>query len=129
MKGVELMFSIDPMSRCPVYEQLIEQIERYILTGIIKEGEQLPSVRNLSVSLSVNPNTIQKAYSDLDSRKIIFSVPGKGCFVSEDAKKLLGKYRRKQLGELEELLAELKIAGISKQEVSEIMQKIFDERS
>ncbi len=123
------MFSIDHMSRCPVYEQLIEQIERYILTGILKSGDQLPSVRTLSVSLSVNPNTIQKAYSDLDSRKIIFSVPGKGCFIADDAVSLLGNYRRKQLGKLEALLNELKIAGIQKAELQIIFDKVFEKRS
>lgn len=123
------MFSIDHMSRCPVYEQLIDQIERFILTGILKDGDQLPSVRALSVSLSVNPNTIQKAYSDLDSRKIIFSVPGKGCFIAKNAVSLLGSYRRKQFGELENLLSELKLAGISKAELLQIFDKVFDERS
>lgn len=123
------MFTIDHMSRCPVYEQLIEQVERYILTGILKSGDQLPSVRALSVSLSVNPNTIQKAYSDLDSRKIIFSVPGKGCFIADDAISLLGNYRRKQLGELEALLNELKIAGIQKTELQQIFDKVFEKRS
>ena len=122
------MFIIDPMSRCPVYEQLIEQIERYILTGILSPGGQLPSVRALSVELSVNPNTIQKAYSELDSRKIIFSVPGKGCFVSENAITLLGEYNRKQLGNLEDSLAQLKLAGISKDEITEVLNKVFDER-
>lgn len=123
------MFTIDHMSRCPVYEQLIEQIERYVLTGILNSGDQLPSVRALSVSLSVNPNTIQKAYSDLDSRKIIFSVPGKGCFISENAVALLGDYRRKQFGELENMLCELKLAGIEKSELLQIFDKVFDERS
>lgn len=122
------MFSIDPLSRCPVYEQLIDQIERYILVGLLKEGEQLPSVRNLSVSLSVNPNTIQKAYSYLDSRKVIFSVPGKGCFVSQDAKAVLGEYRRKKLTGLEETLKELKIAGITREELEELIEKIYDGR-
>lgn len=122
------MFTIDPMSRCPVYEQLIDQIEKYILTGILAPGSQLPSVRNLSVELSVNPNTIQKAYSDLDSRKIIFSVPGKGCFVAENAVALLGEYSRKQLGELETMLAQLKLAGLSKAEIISVVEKIFDER-
>ena len=123
------MFTIDPMSRCPVYEQLIDQIERFILTGILLPGGQLPSVRALSVELSVNPNTIQKAYSDLDSRKIIFSVPGKGCYVSENAVSLLGEYSRKQLGELEEMLRQLKLAGLSKAEIGNVLDKVFDERS
>lgn len=123
------MFSIDPMSRCPVYEQLIDQIERYILTGILPPSSQLPSVRSLSFELSVNPNTIQKAYSDLDARKIIFSVPGKGCFVSENAKELLGEYRRKKLADLGNAVNELKIAGIGREEIIEIIDTVYGERS
>ncbi len=128
VKGAELMFSIDPMSRMPVYEQLIEQIERYVLTGILKPTEQLPSVRALSMSLSVNPNTIQKAYGSLDERKIIFSVPGKGCFVSTDAVSILSKKARKELSDFEKELKILKLAGIEKDELLEIINKIFDER-
>lgn len=60
------MFQIDTMSRIPIYEQLVEQVEYFVLNGILKEGEQIPSVRNLSVQLSINPNTIQKAYFELD---------------------------------------------------------------
>ena len=73
------MLYIDVMSRTPVYEQIITQIEKLIGAGIMKEGEQLPSVRSLSIQLSVNPNTIQKAYGELDAKGIIGSVPGKGC--------------------------------------------------
>ena len=123
------MFTIDPLSRRPVYEQLIDQVEHFILTGILSAKEQLPSVRALSVELSVNPNTIQKAYSDLDSRKIIFSVPGKGCFVSPDAVELLGKYRRNDLSDFEDQLRELKLAGLSRSEIVNLVDKIFDERS
>ena len=60
------MFQIDVMSRKPVYEQLINQMERFILTGVMHQDDQIPSVRSLSVELAVNPNTIQKAYSELD---------------------------------------------------------------
>ena len=65
------MFMIDPMSRQPVYEQIIRQMERFILSGMLAPGDQLPSVRSLSLELSINPNTIQKAYSELDVRGII----------------------------------------------------------
>ena len=123
------MFSVDPLSRTPVYEQLIEQIERYILIGVLKPNEQLPSVRSLSVSLAVNPNTIQKAYSDLDSKRIIFSVPGKGCFVAENAVEIIGDHKRSELKKLEDTLAELKIAGISKEELIKIIDSVYDERS
>ncbi len=75
------MFQIDLTSRIPIYEQLINSVERYILLGILKEGEMMPSVRALSGQLNTNPNTILKAYSILDNSGIIQSVPGMGIFV------------------------------------------------
>ena len=69
------MFSIDIMSRQPIYEQIIEQLERYILSDLLKPGDQLPSVREMSVRLSINPNTIQRLIPELDHRGILCSVP------------------------------------------------------
>ena len=69
------MFTIDVMSRVPVYEQLIKQVEDQVLKGIMKEGDKMPSVRSLSMELSTNPNTIQKAFMELDRRGILVSVP------------------------------------------------------
>ncbi len=71
------MFVIDVMSRVPVYEQIINQVEEQILTGLLNSGDKMPSVRSLSVSLSINPNTIQKAYTELD-RKAYSHSSGKG---------------------------------------------------
>ena len=84
------MFTIDVMSRVPVYEQLIKQVEDQVLKGIMKEGDKMPSVRSLSMELSTNPNTIQKAYMELDRRGILVSVPGKGSFISAEALKTVG---------------------------------------
>ena len=78
------MFQINIFNRKPIYEQLIDQTERLILTGILTEEEQLPSVRSLSVELSVNPNTIQKAYTMLEQEGFIYPVRGRGNFVSGD---------------------------------------------
>lgn len=111
------MFQIDVMSRIPVYEQIITQVESFILAGLMKSHEQLPSVRSLSMELSINPNTIQKAYSELDRKGMIYSVPGKGCFVSDKAYTLLSESKRNRIGELESLLSELALAGISKDEI------------
>ena len=119
------MFSIDVMSSRPVYEQVIAQLERFILTGVLKPGDQLPSVRGLSVRLSINPNTIQKAYSELDRRGIIYPVPGRGCFISENAFPLLGEARRRELATLESLARELALAGIKKSEVMEAVEKAY----
>lgn len=120
------MFTIDPMSRTPVYEQLIEQLENFVIKNVLPPGSQIPSVRSLSVKLSINPNTIQKAYTELDRRGIIYSVPGKGCFISENAKEVLCELKRKQLVELKEWLSSLSLAGISKDEILTIVSEVFD---
>ena len=119
------MFHSDPLSRKPVYEQIIDQMERFVLTGLMKPGTQLPSVRSLSMELSINPNTIQKAYSELDARGVIYSVPGIGCFVSENAVALLGEYRREKLGALNKLLQDLALAGIAKEEILRCVDQAY----
>ncbi len=119
------MFAIDPMSQQPVYEQLVDEVERFVLLGILKSGSALPSVRSLSVSLSVNPNTIQKAYSELTSRGVVFSVPGKGCFVSSDAAALIGKARRVRLKDLKEIAEELFLAGVPKKELIDVISTVY----
>ncbi len=122
------MFHIDPLSRKPVYEQLIEQLEKFVLLGVLLPESQLPSVRSLSMELSINPNTIQKAYSELDMRGIIYSVPGIGCFVSKDAKELLLAHSRSKLKQLQALVAELALAGVSEREVLTSVHKAYAER-
>ena len=115
------MFVIDVMSRVPVYEQIINQIEEQIMTGILKEGDKMPSVRSLSVKLSTNPNTIQKAYSELDRRQMIVTVPGKGSFEA------LGVNVREKLPKLNQIVRELALAGISKDEIIENVNKVYEE--
>ncbi len=119
------MFSIDVFSRIAVYEQIIKQAEDYVSSGVLKPGDKIPSVRNLSVTLSVNPNTIQKAYSELDLRGIIFSVPGKGCFVTENAKEIVNKKKRGKLDELSSLVSELATAGTVKEDIQKIIDEIY----
>lgn len=81
------MFSIDYKNPMPIYEQLVEKIESFIFQGVFKADEQLPSVRQLAMDLSINPNTIQKAYSMLDAKGMTYSVKGRGIFVSSDYQK------------------------------------------
>lgn len=119
------MFRIDAMSRTPVYEQITEQLERFLLTGAMKPGDQLPSVRGLSVELSINPNTILKAYNELDSQKLIFAVPGKGYFVREDANERILQKEIKKLKKLTELVGEMALAGIDKQTVVSCIDEAY----
>lgn len=123
------MFQIDTMSRIPIYEQLVEQVEYFVLNGILKEGEQIPSVRNLSVQLSINPNTIQKAYFELDKREIIRSVPGRGCFITESARETLSSKKREQLTDLRELINELALAGVSKEEIIACTEEVYADQN
>ncbi|NLI55168.1 MAG: GntR family transcriptional regulator [Clostridiales bacterium] len=106
------MFQIDRFGRVPIYEQIIDQTQRLIASGILKEGDQLPSVRALSQELSVNPNTLQKAYSELERRGLCVSAPGNGRFVTADASKLVGEGCKGRLDEIRSIAEELCAAGI-----------------
>jgi GntR family transcriptional regulator len=122
------MFEINAMSRSPVYEQLIEQVERYILLGLLREGDQLPSVRALSGDLSINPNTIQKAYGELDAKGILCSVPGRGCFVAEGALACIRGRRLGEQGAFRRLVRELKAAGITAEELTAALAEEYHEK-
>lgn len=119
------MFTIDVMSRMPVYEQLIKQVEDQVLKGIMKEGDKMPSVRSLSMELSTNPNTIQKAYMELDRRGILVSVPGKGSFISAEASKIVGNQSKEKLSDLKEIVRKLAYAGVSKSEITDMIEEVY----
>ena len=119
------MYQVDAMSRTPVYEQIVEQTEKIILAGILRPGDKIPSVRNLSIELSVNPNTIQKSIAELDRRGLIFSVPGKGCFVAESAKAALTAVKRREMKEVKDKIKELLLAGITKEELICLIEDIY----
>lgn len=121
------MFQVDVMSRTPIYEQLIEQMEKFILTGTLREGDQIPSVRSLSVKLSVNHITILKAYNDVAGRGLIHSVPGKGYFVSQGAREKLSANKRSLLDELRSIADELALAGVSKDDVLDVIAKAYED--
>ena len=120
------MFRIDNMSRTPIYEQLVDQFEKFILTGALLPGSQIPSVRNLSIQLSINPNTVQKAYSELDSRSLIYSLPGKGSFVSPDAKERIESARTSKLDDLAARVSKLKEAGIEKEMLISVIDRFYN---
>ncbi len=113
------MFRIEPLSRKPVYEQIVEQTETLVLTGALTAGTQMPSVRSLAVTLSINPNTIQKAYIELDRRGVIQAAPGKGNFIAPDARDRLCAEKRNRLEAFDTLVRELTLAGIRPEELTD----------
>ena len=119
------MFTIDVMSRMPVYEQLIKQVEDQVLKGIMKEGDKMPSVRSLSMELSTNPNTIQKAYMELDRRGLLVSVPGTGSFISAEALKIVGNQSKEKFSDLKEIVRKLAYAGVSKSEITDMIEEVY----
>lgn len=114
------MIVIDYTDRRPIYEQIVERFQSLVLCGILEKDAPLPSVRNLAMELAINPNTIQRAYTELERRGVIYTVKGKGNFVS-DIHALL-KLREKEIKEEMRLLVrKAKEAGFSKEEVSRLM--------
>ena len=119
------MFQIDRFGRTPIYEQIIDQTQRLIASGILKEGDQLPSVRVLSQELSVNPNTLQKAYSELERRGLCISAPGNGRFVTADAFRLVGEGMKERLFEMQSIAEELCAAGMPIEQVIEAINAAY----
>ena len=111
------MLLIDKLSGKPVYEQIVEGIEKNILMGVYPEGSILPSLRELSVTLGINPNTIQKSYAELIRRGVIIPSPGSGTYVAPDSKARIREAATEKLTKLEELVADLAIADVPKEDV------------
>lgn len=96
------MIVLDYKDRRPIYEQVAERLQELMLLGILEQDEKLPSVRGLAVELSINPNTIQRAYMELERQGYIYSVKGKGSFVAD-----VSAAREARLGELKAEMGDL----------------------
>ena len=120
------MFILDLKSRVPIYEQLKMRTLELIVAGVLQQDSQLPSVRSLARDLGVNPNTIQKAYQDMEKEGIIYSVAGKGSFVN-DIRPLKEKEREAAEENLRQTCMQLKRCGISKAQVLSMVEEIFAE--
>lgn len=110
------MILIDYRDTRPIYEQVVDRFKKLILHGVLCPDDKLPSVRNLAVDLSINPNTIQRAYAELERQGYIYTVKGKGNFVS-DNRQLLLKYREELFGQLKTLCRAAFDVGITKEEL------------
>ena len=119
------MLVIDKFSRKPIYEQIVEGIERDIVMGILREREQLPSIRELSSILGVNPNTIQKAFQDLDRNGIIISGQGRGCFVADKAAEKIKEKLSARITEIESIAVELARAGIEEEKLLDAVRRAY----
>lgn len=118
------MLVLDLQSRIPIYEQLIMKLSQLVQLGVMKADEQLPSVRSLARDLGVNPNTVQKAYQELERNGIIYSVTGKGSFIASGnhANEML---RGRSITELRAAVENGKRAGLTRLEVDEVADSVY----
>jgi GntR family transcriptional regulator len=116
------MIIINYKDRRPIYEQVVERFKELIIKGALEPNSQLPSVRTLAMELSINPNTIQRAYAELERQGYIYSVKGKGSFIAADD--LLSQQKRNEVfQELEQVVREAKSIGITEEEfISKVKQ-------
>lgn len=120
------MIQLDLQSRQPIYEQLILKMSELISLGALAPDAQLPSVRALARDLGVNPNTVQKAYQELERCGIIYSVAGKGSFIASgtSANDVL---RRQNITKIREAVDEGKRIGLTRPQVDEVVDFVFKE--
>lgn len=121
------MFMVNPKSKQPIYEQLLEQLRRQLILGVAQAGQPLPSVRQLATELGINPNTIQKAYRRMEAEGMIVSVPGKGSFISDDLAEMLKRQRDEQIEKIRMQISACREMGLDRQLIHELTDKIYGE--
>ena len=120
------MLTIDVKSRKPIYEQIIDNIKELIIQGVYSRDMQLPSVRQLAGDLAINPNTIQKAYSELERQGIIYSLKSKGSFVSSNVDELRLERKEQLFKDFGRILEEMNKVGVSQNEIEEKVREYFE---
>ena len=117
------MFHIRPQSGEPIYEQLVRQIKHAVTTGALKAGDQLPTVRELAARLIINPNTVARAYRELEHAGLLESTVGRGTFVRISPPQIFREERRKRLQPyIDQLIAEARALNFSMKELLEQLE-------
>ncbi len=111
-----MLIELDYKDRRPIYEQVTEKLASMMMLGVLEENSQLPSVRSMAVALSINPNTIQRAYAELERQGYIYSIKGKGSFVTDTSK--MKQFRQKEAMEkVLEAASEAARLGLAEEEI------------
>lgn len=122
-----MFINIDPSSGLPIYIQIAQQIKTAVAMGRLQPEDPLPSVRQLAVELAVNPNTVARAYLDLEIEGVIYKRQGAGTFVSSQGVEMSKGERRRVLNELlEKALVEGVNLGLSERELREAFERVLE---
>ncbi len=120
------MINIDARSSKPIFEQVVDKIKENIMMGGLSPGDKMPSIRELSKMLTINPNTVSKAYAELERQKLIETISGKGTFVSTDYKPKVDEDRfQKLVNVLKDAIVEAHCMGIDQKQMTEIINGIY----
>ncbi len=120
------MIILDYRDRRPIYEQIVERFQELMITGALERDTQLPSVRSLAMDLSINPNTIQRAYTELERQGYIYSIKGKGSFVAENSQ-MMERKKEAVLQKQKELAKEAFLLGLKQERLSNVIHQIYNE--
>lgn len=115
------MIHLDYRDNRPIYEQVKDGLRRLVVTGVMAPGDKLPSVRTLATQLAINPNTIQRAYGELETEGFVYSVTGRGTFVAEGETQSAAR-RQEVVAKVRPMLEELKNLGMSREELMELWE-------
>lgn len=115
---------IDYQDPRPVYEQIVDYYEKLIVSGALEQGDPMPSVRQMAADLSINPNTVQKAFTILEKTGFIYSVRGKGKFVA-DCGNLSEQKRAEWVDHLEKTLQEGRSLGVTRDACAAVLDRVY----
>ncbi len=119
------MFLINLQGKESIYEQIRSQIEKFIVTGILKPDDRLPSVRTLAQELGINPNTVMKAYQELENNGYIYTLNKKGVFVAGCSQGVVKRNRDDAM----RVLRTLKDEGLSRDELRSLLDEVYEEET
>ena len=127
-KGGIILIQVDVRSRVPIYEQIVHSFKQMTMSGILLPDEKLPSVRELSQELTINPNTIQKAYQELERQNIIYTKRGQGSFVNPNIQAINKEEKMGELiDEIKRIIVESMYLGISKEKFLDIINSAYED--
>ena len=120
------MIFLDYRDKRPIYEQVVEKLERLIASGGLEALTKMPSVRSLAMELSVNPNTIQRAYAQLEQDGYLYTVAGRGSFVTAESE-WKNNLQEKVLSQWQEATREARDIGLKKEKLLEQLHQLYEE--
>lgn len=121
------MILLDYRDKRPIYEQIVEKLERLIVGGALEPDSKMPSVRSLGVDLAVNPNTIQRAYNQLEQKGYLYTVSGRGSFVAPEREWRDDK-KRMMLAEWKQVTMRARESGLSREELIKELEWIYEKQ-